>query len=40
MSAGGMLTVRTRKADTGNGVEIRIGDNGIGISGEEDGAYL
>lgn len=32
MSTGGMLTVQTRKTDAGNGVEITVGDDGIGIS--------
>jgi signal transduction histidine kinase len=31
MSAGGRLTVGTRKADIGDGVEILVGDDGIGI---------
>ncbi len=32
MGAGGVLTVQTRKAAAGSGVEICIGDNGIGMS--------
>ena len=32
MNTGGVLTVQTMRANAGTGVEIRIGDNGIGMS--------
>jgi two-component system, NtrC family, sensor histidine kinase HydH len=32
MSAGGVLTIQTRRPGAGTGVEIRIGDTGVGMS--------